>query len=450
MKKIRFKLNKKKWIIIGVIILSPVIVLILSFTFGKILLAFKRAELQKAGIPTNGKEYDAKCLSPVHEKQNGFKVLKDAFELYKEKPALKYKKMILDQAIPPELLKAYNKNLSNNKAFLNEVEKLNNYNTIRFGIACYDLPRSSFSIIESYYSAKIEVKISQKRYKEAAKTLKSVLHLKTLSLQGNYLDNFNIWFTNFTIIPQELSRYLSIVEFSQNDLKDFIKIFNKQEKSNIKHLKNEYTLYIKANFLSTSYGFVKRYFKYTDYDSRLKKFGFLYKHKKFLALAYYYSGLNSYDAVNAIDMNVRQQKIFPLPYSELIKFPPIYRKKFRSYCIISADAAAGAYNLNKSFFARTAKLRCAKAACAIELFRRKYNKLPTSLKQLVPDCISDVPVDPYNGQELKYKIGSFNVAYPPKIIVKKSGYYIYSVGSDLRDNNGRAKDIVFPVVVKTK
>ena len=240
-------------------------------------------------------------------------------------------------------------------------------------------------------------------------------------------------------------------------MKDFIKIFNEHEQLNAEYLKKEYFSFIEGNFLSTNYKFVKKYFELVDYSSESKNFGFLYKHKIFLGLIYYYSGLNSYDVVNAIKFNVKQMKVFPSSYIETIKLNKLYQKAMQSYFVISVSSIADSYRLNITYLTSTAKLRCVKTACAVALFRRKYNKLPTSLKQLVPECLPSVPIDPFNGKELKYKYGNFKITYPQNITVSKYGYYIYSVGKNLRDNNGRivysnkqnyGKDITLPVVIK--
>jgi len=76
-------------------------------------------------------------------------------------------------------------------------------------------------------------------------------------------------------------------------------------------------------------------------------------------------------------------------------------------------------------------------AVAIERFRRERSQLPANLQQLVPDYLSNVLMDPFDGQPLRY-------------IVEGDRYRVYSIGrkgiddggkGDLRDN----PDIVFSV-----
>jgi hypothetical protein len=89
----------------------------------------------------------------------------------------------------------------------------------------------------------------------------------------------------------------------------------------------------------------------------------------------------------------------------------------------------------------TARIRTAQTAIAVERFRRAHNgKLPTNLNELVPTYLPSIPRDPFDGQPLRFKR------------LNNSGYVVYSIGSDLRDDGGSegdpkkqssAKDITF-------
>jgi ABC-type transport system involved in multi-copper enzyme maturation permease subunit len=71
-----------------------------------------------------------------------------------------------------------------------------------------------------------------------------------------------------------------------------------------------------------------------------------------------------------------------------------------------------------------AYLRCAQVAVATERFRMRQNRWPKSLAELVEESLlTEVPRDPCDGQELRYRrLGD--------------GVVIYSVGADLKDNGG--------------
>jgi hypothetical protein len=70
-----------------------------------------------------------------------------------------------------------------------------------------------------------------------------------------------------------------------------------------------------------------------------------------------------------------------------------------------------------------AYLRCAIVAVAAERYRSDHNAWPKTLAALVPDYLKAVPLDPYDGQPLRYK-------------VLPDGAIVYSVGPDKEDNDG--------------
>src|SRR5262249_59591959 len=70
-----------------------------------------------------------------------------------------------------------------------------------------------------------------------------------------------------------------------------------------------------------------------------------------------------------------------------------------------------------------ATMRCAIAAVAAERFRRKVGKWPESVNALVPNYLAEVTVDPFDGKPLRCRR-------------LKDGIVIYSLGPDLKDNEG--------------
>lgn len=70
-----------------------------------------------------------------------------------------------------------------------------------------------------------------------------------------------------------------------------------------------------------------------------------------------------------------------------------------------------------------ALLRCAATGVAAERFRLAAGRWPTTLDELVPRYLKEVPRDPYDGQPLRYRRQDGKVV-------------IYAVGKDGRDNSG--------------
>jgi hypothetical protein len=84
---------------------------------------------------------------------------------------------------------------------------------------------------------------------------------------------------------------------------------------------------------------------------------------------------------------------------------------------------SGAITKEASSFAY---LRTSIAAIAVERFRLAHGQLPDNLNELVPQFLSAVPTDPFDGQPLRYHRFA-------------KGYVIYSVGQDGHDDGGREK-----------
>ena len=89
-----------------------------------------------------------------------------------------------------------------------------------------------------------------------------------------------------------------------------------------------------------------------------------------------------------------------------------------------------------SFTKADAKMRLANLALAMAAYHAKKNQFPDSLDQLVPDYISNIPLDPFDDKNsLRYIAGKDSVT-------------LYSVGPNQKDDSGKASktddgDIVF-------
>lgn len=73
-----------------------------------------------------------------------------------------------------------------------------------------------------------------------------------------------------------------------------------------------------------------------------------------------------------------------------------------------------------------AQIYTTQTALAVERYRLANGKLPDNLDSLVPQFLSALPEDPFDGQPLRYHR-------------LEKGYVIYSIGSDGEDNGGRER-----------
>jgi hypothetical protein len=93
------------------------------------------------------------------------------------------------------------------------------------------------------------------------------------------------------------------------------------------------------------------------------------------------------------------------------------------------------------------QLRVLQIRAAIARYERRHGKLPETLDALCPEFLSKVPLDPFSGKPLRYRI-------------TKEGWLVWSVGMDLTDTGGavfigegdnrRVKDGIFTSRVYSK
>ncbi len=72
-------------------------------------------------------------------------------------------------------------------------------------------------------------------------------------------------------------------------------------------------------------------------------------------------------------------------------------------------------------------LDLARTALAIERYRLATGKVPERLEELVPQYLKEVPIDPFDGQPIRYRR-------------MEPGYCLYSIGEDGQDNGGKEKE----------
>jgi hypothetical protein len=111
----------------------------------------------------------------------------------------------------------------------------------------------------------------------------------------------------------------------------------------------------------------------------------------------------------------RREKLFDEAAAKARGFPP----KIFTGLLLPAMSKVG-----NRFASYEARRRAGVAALAVERYRIAHQgALPDKLDTLVPRQLAEVPVDPYDGQPLRFRrLGK--------------GYVVYSVGSDLEDNDG--------------
>ncbi|MFP6583274.1 MAG: hypothetical protein VCD00_12075, partial [Candidatus Hydrogenedentota bacterium] len=77
------------------------------------------------------------------------------------------------------------------------------------------------------------------------------------------------------------------------------------------------------------------------------------------------------------------------------------------------------------FASLEARVRLGQSVMAVERYRLVYDQLPDTLGELVPKFIDELPIDPFDGNLIRYEVWD-------------SGYTLYSVGRNLTDEHGDA------------
>ncbi len=76
-----------------------------------------------------------------------------------------------------------------------------------------------------------------------------------------------------------------------------------------------------------------------------------------------------------------------------------------------------------------AHCRVVRTGLAVELFSRKYGRLPQKLDELVPEFLPGVPVSPFSGKPLQIEVGTLDYYRPEtKSVGKFEGYRVYADG----------------------
>jgi hypothetical protein len=96
--------------------------------------------------------------------------------------------------------------------------------------------------------------------------------------------------------------------------------------------------------------------------------------------------------------------------------------------LLTAKILPGMESAFHAAFRAQARNRVAAAAMAVERHRVKYGETPASLEQTMPEFLTAVPSDPFDGKPLRYfRVGD-------------DGYTVYSIGTNGADDGGQDQE----------
>ncbi|HMP81171.1 MAG TPA: hypothetical protein PKA41_00520 [Verrucomicrobiota bacterium] len=128
----------------------------------------------------------------------------------------------------------------------------------------------------------------------------------------------------------------------------------------------------------------------------------------------------------AIDLAAQGTPESLIAYEELLEGISVSAKKYPPK-MFSALMLPSLSKVPQRFATLEAQRRSCLTAIGVERYRADHNgTIPTTLEQLVPTYLQSVPLDPFDGQPLRFKR-------------LDKGFVIYSVGNDREDNDGKER-----------
>ena len=125
------------------------------------------------------------------------------------------------------------------------------------------------------------------------------------------------------------------------------------------------------------------------------------------------------------DMSARVRRL--RPYEEFL-----ISRRSKSACFAPVSKSLllmTAAPLNETTSRIFARCRVVRTGLAVELFLRKYGRLPEQLDELVPEFLPGVPVSPFSGKPLQIEVGTLDYYRPEtKSVGKFEGYRVYADG----------------------
>jgi len=146
---------------------------------------------------------------------------------------------------------------------------------------------------------------------------------------------------------------------------------------------------------------------------------------------YTLSGCKDSDMIKYLDMMAEYIKICQLPFEQRYKALSLNHKRAVHEHISEAHTILHLFGRigSRPIIVEAGligKLRAPRLGLAIERYRLSKGRLPDALAELIPEFLSAVPLDPFDGNPIRYK----------KL---EKGYVVYSIGEDGRDDNGKEK-----------
>ena len=502
------KKSYKIFLAIVMIIIIIILALCIPFINSEMHLSAALRAASEKGFTTTESEFVKKYCPSVPISQNAAPIIEKAFLSYNGFDNNYYDLIIvgtaqspeLDQQINPELLKKAKKFVSTNAKYFAQIDKISSYNYADFDLMNkipnisnnFYKPLNRFRSIARSYGVIAELHLNNKNLRGAEKSLLNSFHASKLVIQSSTTLSQLVCYACEFISLRQLERCINNLDFSDSFLKKLDSVMRNHEKI----IEENWPAVINCELMHLPLAKKELVKELTIRFNRIPEEVYIDGLSGFdtgilLALYDYYNGNINNNIANEIEL---LPKILELKTNNLQKIKhkmdELSDKSRKELTISYLSVIPNFMSLIVRKNEVMAWLRCARTACAVERFRKKYGKLPEKLNQLVPEFMSQIPTDPFNGKKLGYHNKSFKVEYKipemPKnkkidksenniesgsifgkaydqyqeikyksVIKEKQGYYIFSVGKDFKEEKSpiinqykppKLRDIRFVVI----
>lgn len=381
------------------VLLSVFSFILLIYCSGLILEPVQRSRARTAGIPTSPQEYLRKYKQPKPPYVKPF--LETLPEINWERGA-DFSGVLFGKNIPPESIAGNRRFLENNQEVLRKMPELLKYNSF------------SADPLEPVLDPGLADLLRAADYGAALQDDKKVLKLNA-SLYRRLL--------RLRLLSE--ARYRAFVLFRLNKtetdlpfLKDQLTVFKAMEAE----APNSFTKRWDRNMLAADHSyraafpfFMVPMVRAAHWSMQKKRYG----------LEWFYREAYEHTA---------GEKESPLDF----RWHTLYSRFADYYAYPALESHVVTYS---GFLA---SCRTVKTLIAVEMYRKKYKRLPAKLEQLIPDFLSSIPLDPFDGRPLRYRHGKLDVKFDDFggksgyecSIEKRDAIRVYSIGRNLRDENG--------------
>jgi Bacterial type II secretion system protein G. len=437
---------KRKFIIICVVIFVFVFVIAsLLYWRGKLAMAVdaKLQEIRAAGLPTDGKELNA-YYPAVPDNKNAALVMTQAFALVgdysdsRSNEIANFKIPSRGQSLTPEqkkLLSGYAEMNSDAFAKMREAIKLPES---RYPLDYTPGPDTLLPHLGKLKKLAVIVRYKSFLESESGDTTNAVFDIENLCGMSQTLDQEPdmiaqlVRIALIAIAENSLEHSFNLSSLNESELAGLASAFSQAEKTNLmrKALIGELALNAPVFQLvrsrpKSAVELVEGAQQVGGFSTHTLDFWLIREPGFFRATGFWDRDFLFY--LNTLETNIALDN-FPPPKSLVAadNFKKVDETVGRKNYYLSKmflGALSSAITKEASSFAC---LRTSIAAIAVERFRLAHGRLPENLNELVPQFLSAMPLDPFDGQPLRYH----RLA---------KGYVIYSVGQDGHDDGGREK-----------